>query len=357
MIDKAVFTEELSRKAEQLGCLPPDWLEEIYREKWFQLFVPKTLGGLGLSLPEALRLEEKLAKVDGSLGWTITLCAGAGWFVGFMEKSLSKEVFSDAKVCLAGSGFVGGKANKIGEFYQISGSWTYASGALHASHFTANCGIYQNGSQIIDKSGKPIVKAFILEKEEVEILDGWNYMGMIATGSHAFKVKNLRVPENRCFEILPEKVTLPDPIYRYPFLQFAEATLAVNILGITGHFQELVEGAFEKRQGRKSFSSRELSYFETSFKKESERIFDLKKEFYKMVSSSWDELEKNSQISLATLKKVSRISRRLTQACRLSNAKLYPFAGLEGAKTHTELNRVWREFNTVSQHALLIFPF
>jgi len=357
MIDKAVFTEELSRKAEQLGCLPPDWLEEIHREKWFQLFVPKTLGGLGLSLPEALRLEEKLAKVDGSLGWTITLCAGAGWFVGFMEKSLSKEVFSDAKVCLAGSGFVGGKANKIGEFYQISGSWTYASGALHASHFTANCGIYQNGSQIIDKSGKPIVKAFILEKEEVEILDGWNYMGMIATGSHAFKVKNLRVPENRCFEILPEKVTLPDPIYRYPFLQFAEATLAVNILGITGHFQELVEGAFEKRQGRKSFSSRELSYFETSFKKESERIFDLKKEFYKMVSSSWDELEKNSQISLATLKKVSRISRRLTQACRLSNAKLYPFAGLEGAKTHTELNRVWREFNTVSQHALLIFPF
>ena len=43
--------------------------------------------------------------------------------------------------------------------------------------------------------------------------------------------------------------------------------------------------------------------------------------------------------------------------CRQYNAALYPFSGLEAAKTHTELNRVWRDFNTVSQHALLIFPF
>jgi hypothetical protein len=357
MINKEIFTEELSRKAEQLGCLPTEWLEEIHREKWFQLFVTKALGGLELSLPEGLELEEKLAKVDGSLGWTITLCAGASWFVGFMEKSLRNKVFSDSKVCLAGSGFVGGKANKIGEFYQISGSWTYASGALHASHFTANCEIYENGSVILDDSGKPIVRAFILEKEEVEILDSWNYMGMIATGSHAFKTQNLSVPENRCFDILPEKVALPNPIYRYPFLQFAEATLAVNILGITGHFQELVEAAFGKRKDSKAFAKRELDHFEKSFNKENARLAHLRMEFYKTVKSSWDELEQVGQISTATLKKVSKVSRKLTQACRISNASLYPYAGLEGAKTHTELNRVWRDFNTVSQHSLLTFPF
>lgn len=357
MINKEIFTQELSRTAEKQGTLPAEWLEEIYSQKWFQLFVPKSLGGLELSFPEALELEEKLAKVDGSLGWTITLCAGAGWFVGFMEKSLSKEVFLNPKVCLAGSGFVGGKANKIGEFYQISGNWTYASGALHASHFTVNCEIYENGSPFIDKSGKPIVKAFVLEKEEVEILDGWNYMGMIATGSHAFKVAHLEVPSNRCFEILPEKVTLPNPIYRYPFLQFAETTLAVNILGISTHFQELVEVAFWKREERKSFTKRELSHFEKSFRKETDRLSDLRKQFYEVVEISWSELEEAGRISSTTLKKVSNISRKLTQACRVSNASLYPNAGLEGAKTHTELNRVWRDFNTVSQHSLLIFPF
>jgi alkylation response protein AidB-like acyl-CoA dehydrogenase len=351
------YSNEEAAQAEQLGRLPQDFIETLHREKLFKLFVPKRLGGLGLSLPEALELEERLAKVDGSLGWTITLCSGAGWFIGFMEKEMRSELAAEPNLCLAGSGFVGGKADKVEEFYQISGSWTYASGTLHASHFTANCEILENGQPAFDKSGSAIVKAFILKKEEVDILDGWNYMGMIATGSHAFKVENLRVPSHRCFEILPEKTTLPDLIYRYPFLQFAEVTLAVNILGSTGHFRELVEAAFEKRQERKVFNSRELSYFEKSLKKESERIDDLKKEFYKIVNRSWYELEQEFQISTATLKKVSKISRKLTQACRISNANLYPFAGLEGAKTHTELNRVWRDFNTVSQHSLLTFPF
>jgi hypothetical protein len=351
------YHSEAAAQAEQLGRLSPDLISILHQEKLFKLFVPKMLGGLELSLPEALELEETLAEVDGSLGWTVTLCAGAGWFVGFMEKSLREEVFSNSHVCLAGSGFVGGKATKIGEIYQISGSWTYASGSLHASHFTANCEIHENGSPMLNKFGEPIVKAFILERREVEILDSWNYMGMIATGSHAFKVEKIEVPVNRCFEILPEKVTLRDPIYRYPFLQFAEATLAVNILGITSHFQKLVKAVFDKRQERKAFSNRELSYFKRSFKKESARISESKKKFYEAVNESWGELERNGRISSVTLRKVSRISRKLTQACRISNAALYPFAGLEGAKSNTELNRTWRDFNTVSQHALLIFPF
>jgi alkylation response protein AidB-like acyl-CoA dehydrogenase len=351
------YSDEDAARSEQIGKLDPDGLATIHREKLFRLFLPKSLDGLGCSLPQGLVVEESLARMDGSLGWVVTLCAGAGWFIGFMDKEMQSELAAEPKLCLAGSGFVGGKAEKIDEFYHISGSWTYASGALHASHFTANCELLENGQPILDKRGAPTVKAFILKKEEIQILDGWNYMGMVATGSHAFKADSLIVPLFRCFEIVPEKVTLPDPIYRYPFLQFAEATLAANILGITGHFQELVEAAVWKRQERKSFTDRELSYFEKSFKKELARISDSKKKFYEAVNESWGELEQDGRISLTKLRNVSRMSRKLTQACRISNAALYPFAGLEGAKTHTELNRVWRDFNTVSQHALLIFPF
>lgn len=352
-----LFDSEQAAASEKLGCLSPEWLEAIYREKWFKLFVPKRLDGLGLNLTEALRIEEELAELDGSLAWTVTLCAGAGWFVGFLEKELSKEIFADPKVCLAGSGFVGGKANLVAEGYVISGSWTYASGALHATHFTANCEILENGNPILDKKGNPVVKAFILKKEEVKILDGWNYMGMIATGSHAFRTENLSVPVNRSFEILPEKVTLIEPVYRYPFLQFAEATLAVNILGISRHLIRLIEESFWKRHEYRKYDKRHLKYFEKVFERQNRKLEKLRKEFYGQVQESWNELDGNGKISKSTLKQVSRISRKLTQNCREINGLLYPFAGLEAAKTHTELNRVWRDFNTVSQHALLIFPF
>lgn len=357
MKNSILFDFTLAEKSERLGQLAPEWLEKIHEENYFKLFVPKDLNGLGLNLPKALRLEEKLAKFDGSLGWTVTLCAGAAWFVGFLDPKLSREVFHDSSVCLAGSGFVGGKAELKGESYLISGSWTYASGALHATHFTANCELLENGNPVLDKNGKPVVKAFILKKEEVQILDGWSYMGMIATGSHAFKTENLEIPVNRVFEILPEKATLPDSIFRYPFLQFAEVTLVANILGITQHLMELIERTFWHRHSYRNYGKRHLNYFEKVSEKQAKKFKSLKKEFYNLVKISWKELQKEGQISKSTLKKVSRISRKLTQNCREISAKLYPFAGLEAAKTHTELNRVWRDFHTVSQHALLIFPF
>ncbi len=353
----SMLNQEIAAKAESLGHLPVEWLKISYQEKWFKLFVPKVLGGLGLTLPEALHVEEQLASLDASLGWTVTLCAGAGWFVGFMEESLRNEVFSDPKVCLAGSGYVGGKAKRVGNFYQVSGSWTYASGALHATHFTANCEILEDGNPLVEADGKPLVKAFILKKEEVEILDGWNYMGMIATGSHAFKTENMVVPAHRAFDILPEKATLSQPVYHYPFLQLAEATLAVNILGITFHLQRLISDSFWKRNSYRKYENKQLDYFQVLEKNSQEKLVAQKDAFYEKVNSSWFALEKEGFISEEILQEVSQISRTMTQTCREINATMYPFAGLEAAKTHTELNRVWRDFNTVSQHALLIFPF
>jgi alkylation response protein AidB-like acyl-CoA dehydrogenase len=357
MISSELINTDWAPMSEKLGRLTPEMLDLIYREKWFKIFVPKELGGLGLTLPEALLLEEEIARLDASLGWTVTLCAGAGWFVGFMDKELIQEVLSDSKVCLAGSGFVGGKANRVGDTYQIDGSWTYASGALHATHFTANCEILENGNPILDKKEKPLVKAFILKKEEVEILDGWNYMGMIATGSHAFKAGNLSVPINRVFELLPEQVTRDEAVYRYPFLQFAEVTLAVNLLGITEHLQELIREAFWKRNTSRNYAPKQLKYAKKMENKTAEKLESLRKKFYSQVESSWVELVKKGKISKKSLKEVSHASRKLTQICREVNSRMYPLAGLEAAKTHTELNRVWRDFNTVSQHALLTFPF
>lgn len=357
MKNSKLFDSDHAAASEKLGRLSEDWLQVIYSERWFKLFVPKELDGFGLNLVDALRIEEKLARFDGSLGWTVTLCAGAGWFVGFMEKQLAAEIFSDPKVCLAGSGFVGGKADLIGENYLISGSWTYASGALHATHFTANCEVLESGEAVLDKKGNPVVKAFILKKDEVKVLDAWNYMGMIATGSHAFRVESINVPNNRVFEILPGKVTFEDSVFRYPFLQFAETTLAVNILGITRHLLDLVEESFWRRHDYRKCDKKHLKYFQKVLEKERTKLDRLKKQFYELVQKSCEELETKGEISKLLLKQISRSSRRLTHACREANGRLYPFAGLEAAKTHTELNRVWRDFNTVSQHALLVFPF
>ncbi|MFC3560461.1 acyl-CoA dehydrogenase family protein [Pedobacter jamesrossensis] len=347
--------DEYAHLSEEMGQLHPEILEQAYQENWFKLFVPEIYSGAGKKLPEILRLEEELAEADGSLGWTITLCAGAAWFAGFLAPELAGEVFADRKVCFAGSGAVGGIAVKTRNGYLINGHWKYASGALHATIFTANCLLKnEDESDILDQDGNPKVMSFILKKDEVEILPGWSYFGLIATGSHAFEVKNLVVPVNRTFKINND-IKVADQGFDYPFLQLAETTLAVNSLGMVNHFIRLVEDLFLNRSGLKRYNEAQIEFFTSELNRCKGEVESLKTEFYKSFDESWEQLLENKIIDEKKLAEVSSVSRKLAHACRRAADTLFPYCGLEAAKKDSEINRVWRDIHTASQHALLTF--
>jgi alkylation response protein AidB-like acyl-CoA dehydrogenase len=101
-----------SAEAESVGQLHPEVLNTIYKQNWFNLFVPKEHGGLGLHLADGLQILEGLAWSDGSAGWIVTLCSGANYFIGFLEPEAAKEIFNDPHACLAGSGHPSGIAKK-----------------------------------------------------------------------------------------------------------------------------------------------------------------------------------------------------------------------------------------------------
>lgn len=347
--------KECAAASEEMGALHPEILELAYHENWFKLFVPQRYGGPGKQLPEILRLEEELAEADGSLGWTVTLCAGAAWFAGFLDVELADDIFADPKVCFAGSGAVGGTAIQTSSGYRVNGFWKYASGALHATIFTANCTLKNtDGSDVLDKSGNPVVKSFILKREEVKIISGWSYFGLVATGSHAFEVVDLLVPENRTF-VINDDIQVADSGFDYPFLQLAETTLAVNSLGMANHFVKLVEQAFLSRSGLNRYTQAQIDFFNMEFNQCKINLNQLRTEFYQCFDESWDQLINDGGIQESKLLELSEISRMLAHACRKTSDTLFPYCGLDAAKKETEINRVWRDIHTASQHALLTF--
>src|SRR6187551_655103 len=101
---------ECAGEAENAKRLHDRQLEILYRNKWLKMYVPKKYGGLDLSLPEILKIEECLSWVDGSTAWVVTLCSGAGWFVGFLNPQVADIIFKDDQVCIAGSGALTGVA-------------------------------------------------------------------------------------------------------------------------------------------------------------------------------------------------------------------------------------------------------
>jgi len=346
----------LAGEAEQSGRLHPGQLSIIYEQKWFNLFVPKIYNGLQLSLPEALQIEEGLAWVDGSTGWTVTLCSGANWFIGFLQPAIAKIIFNMDTVCLAGSGRPSGTANIIEDGYEITGYWNYASGAAHATAFTANCIIEKNGVITQNKDGNPMIQSFLFLREEVILHEDWNCIGMIATSSHSFEVKQLRVAENRCFVIDNNYAVLDHPIYQYPFLQFAEATLAVNSLGMATRFIDLCETQFAERTTNKNYPLEEINDIRGQYLEEARNeLREIRQSFYSVIQHSWEECMQNKAIPLEILKEVSKKSKELAATARKVVDTLYPYCGLIAAKKDSEINRVWRNLHTASQHPLLLY--
>lgn len=94
------------------GVFSDDLLNEIHHQKWLKVWVPKSFNGLGASFAEGLKLLHDLAYVDGSLGWTVTLCSGANYFVGNLPFATGQRIFKNKQICFGGSGMLGGTAEK-----------------------------------------------------------------------------------------------------------------------------------------------------------------------------------------------------------------------------------------------------
>ena len=335
--------QNTAAEAELLKQLHNVQLAIIQEQQWFQLFVPKAYGGLELTLPEALQLEEALAWADGSVGWTVTLCAGAGWFIGFLDSETATNFFYHKAVCLAGSGKATGIAKITADGYEITGQWDYATGANHATAFTANCMIEKDGELLKNRDGSTQIKPFIFFSHEVKVSDNWKRIGMIATGSNRFEVDQLVVNANRAFAIDPQQAVLKQPVYQYQFLQLAETTLAVNSSGMAMRFLDLCKIIFDQQ-----ISGNRQSSFENAIL----QMENARSAFYAAANDSWIACMNDRGIAASILQQVSNASRQLAVTSRMIVDELYPLCGMQAANPDTEINRVWRNLHTASQHSI-----
>lgn len=337
-----------SAAAETEGKLTAGQLAMIHAHRWFKLFVPKELGGLELTVPEGVRLEEELARIDGSLGWTVTLCAGANLFVGYIDPAIAGRVFADPKVCLGGSGQPSGTATVKNGGYEVTGRWRYATGAPHNTHFTANCVIERDGKPVLNDNGEPLVKSFFFDAADVRVPGDWNTMGLRATASHSFEVDRLWVDQSRSFVILPECATSDLPLYRYPFLPFAQTTLAANTLGMARHFMECCTAIAVSGQQRGKASKALTELLDVGI----QRIDRARQAFYETLDASWEDLIHKGNIPVMTLRTIDETSHALVGISQDVVVSLYPHCGIVAADTSSAINRIWRDIFTASQHSL-----
>jgi alkylation response protein AidB-like acyl-CoA dehydrogenase len=353
--------------AERQGQLTGDQLAFIREREWFRLLIPSSIGGKEYPLPNLLETLEAASWMDGSFGWVMALCGGAGFFAGFVEEPLARSLFGKADVCAAGTGFPAGTATEVPGGYRVSGHWKYASGAPHATLYTANCRIVgerQNAAdgKVADKEkadgqradglgdgvGELPIRAMIFLPDQVSLMDGWQSLGLRATASQDMIVENAFVPRSRSFMLDKPFPHATGPLFRYPFLQQAEAVLSVTLLGMTGHFLDLFAKNVLPR-----FKGKAADAVQVSFAESLAELTEARTGLYRVVNTSWEPYTRGVEASTDQLAEVGAAAVHASRSALHSTERLYPLGGMEMMQVHTEINRVWRDIHTASQHVLL----
>lgn len=323
----------LQNKLLGVTTLPNDVIQHIYEKRWLQTWVPKKYGGLGLNFVNGLKLLKNLAFIDGSLGWMVTLCAGANYFSRNLKPEIAVALFKDDFTCFGGSGAIGGTAERVNNKFLINGRWIFATGAPHLSHFTLNAVVTENGKPLLDEKDKELIRSFIIPKHQVEIIPDWKAMGMKATGTFSFTVSNVLVDADHSFiynEFYTDAVL--DSI---PFRIFADLTLLVNYLGMAEHF--LVEAI-------KICPTLDLSGFK-NFLQENEN------QSYLFADNVEALLEDQQEIVIEIQTEIHHFSETLVASLSHKILDLYFQLGIKASHTNEPIHQIFRDFFTATQHA------
>lgn len=372
--------------AEEAGFLLPAQQALVHERGWLKMLAPRAAGGAELPLPQAVRLEERIAEADGSMGWVVTLCAGAGWFAGFLPPETARELIGTPGVCLAGSGAPTGFADREGDGYRITGRWDIASGAPMATHFTLNAVLREHGQALAGADGASLVRAFVVPAAQVVVEPTWRSFGMRGTASHSYRIEGAWVPASHGFAIDPAFATAPGTLYRFPFMLLAWVTLAANLSGMARHFLALAGDIVAARRQPPASAQDALARAGIALEGARERMYALLDQAWAQAggedASGEDAAGEQAAgreaadedaagehaggreaaggvaagasggVEPALDARLREASQALVQAARRAVGDIYPYCGLRAAQQDSDINRVWRDFHTASQHAL-----
>lgn len=313
---------------------PREVISQIEAENLWNLWVPENFGGREKSLIEGLRSLQYLAQTDGSLGWTVTLCSGANYFIGNLRASAREQIFSEPsnRICFGGSGSVSGTAEKEGNYYRISGQWKYATGAPYLSHFTLNAELREKGQPITDTNGDAVIRSFVIPKEKAKIIEDWKTMGLKASATHSFSVDDALV--HRDFSFHYDTTYLPQAIFKIPFRVFADLTLWINYIGMGEHFST---------RAKDKLNADTTEKLERVLTRANKDIYSFAKKIESKTNDDRPiEDELKDDIHQCGVKTIRQLSEAIIQ--------IYPFTGIKGSSKDQEINQVFRDYFTATQH-------
>jgi len=349
------LVREHADRAEREAQLTREVADALIDAGLFRVFLPRSMNGGELTVPDVLRLIEELSRIDASAGWNFAICCGGPLFGHYLARPAFEKIFSDPRASGAGSlNPMTSQATRVEGGWRFSGRACNASGSGHATHLIAAALILKDGApQFVD--GVPRLRAGAFPIQQAKVLNTWNTSGMRGTGSNDCVFENVFVPDEFTFDWLnAESSWVRGPFANIPLTLKLGGTLAAVILGTARHALEaFVDLARAKVPVGTRATLRERPIAQTQFAEAEGLLNAARAYFYESNDETWRKGEAGEPFSLDDharnrLGNVTAVKLALQAIDLIADA-----AGMSGVQAASPIERCWRDAHTASQHVLL----
>jgi alkylation response protein AidB-like acyl-CoA dehydrogenase len=329
------------------GRLAEPVVEALHREGLFGMWVPSSVrGGAELDPLSSIGVIENLAYGDPSTGWVLMAAALAiGTGAAYLDDAAVAELFGkDRLPVIAGQGTRPGNAVPTKGGFNLSGSWSFASGIKHGTHIHT-LGLVQ---------GTHDARIFVLPVERVTLIDNWDVLGLRATGSIDYRIDNVFVPEGYTHPALVETPKRGGSLYHIGVIGFAIICHSGWACGIGRRALDEIAAGAKSKMGRSGTLAQSESFLQRYAKMEATY-----RAARALVYEAWSDVK-------ATLDRGDRPSTRQHTLIRLAMAHMnwssheattfaYQSAGTIALRAGT-LQRLFRDMNAGIQHLVCSPP-
>ena len=333
--------------------LPPDVSRLMGEAGFYRMFICERLGGLEVSPETAARVYETLAKGDAACGWVAFIGATTGLAVSRLTDEAVRELLVRPDALISGVFAATGVATKVDGGFRVTGQWQWGSGSPNADWIGGGCVLMEDGKPLTNSAGVPRNHMLFFRAADVISLDTWHVSGLSGTGSTAFEVRDLFVPERHASGYLVK--TPPDrPLFRFPgFSPLAQGVGAVGLGVARASITEFVRIAKEKRRSGSSTPLAERPHVQMEVAKAEARLRSARAFFYESIASAWAAAQSGEPIALSH----NRDMRLATTHALLESVgvvdAMYTLAGGTSVYESSPLQRQFRDIHVATQHIMV----
>lgn len=196
----------------------------------FRLLTPREQGGFELPLADVLRLYVEFGRLDASVG-LLVWNGNFAFLAAYLPESGVERVWGGGAHPLMANSGRPGAATPAGGGYRLSGRFSLVTGVDTAEWICLIAVVLEGDGPRLTAEGAPDIRAFLVPRDDVQVIDDWHTTGVRGSGSGTVVVDDAFVPDDLVTR-LDVAARIDRPAYRKPSTSLVFPGCAAVLLGV-----------------------------------------------------------------------------------------------------------------------------